>query len=83
VPELDQKYIARAKKAAREAFPEMAGVEPSVSTRKTHGKGGIGMPLHVLTFQKSVSLPDGGHMARVVRVTMDGRGEIVKLSSSK
>jgi hypothetical protein len=81
VPELDQKYIARAKKAAREAFPEMAGVEPSVSTRKVHGKGGTS--LHVLTFQKSVSLPDGGHLARVVRVTLDEQGEIVKVSSSR
>jgi hypothetical protein len=81
VPELDRKAIARAQKAAREAFPEMAGIEPSVSSRMVRGKGGVA--LHVLTFKKSISLPDGGHMARVVRVTMDEQGEIVKVSSSK
>ncbi len=78
---LDPKYIARAKKAAREASPEMAGVEPTISTRVAHGKGGA--TVHILTFQKNVTLPDGARLKRVVRVTMDEQGEIVKVSSSK
>lgn len=78
---LDRKYIARAKKAACEASPEMAGVEPTISTRVAHGKSGA--TVHVLTFQKDVALPDGARLKRVVRVMMDEQGEIVKVSSSK
>lgn len=78
---LDPKFIAQAKKAAREAAPEMAGVEPTISTRVAHGKSGA--TVHVLTFQKDIGLPDGAHLKRVVRVTIDEQGEIIKVSSSK
>ncbi len=81
MPKLDPKSIARAKKAAREAAPEMADVEPTISTRVAHGKSGA--TVHILTFQKKVALPDGVCLKRVVRVTMDERGEIIKVSSSK
>jgi len=81
VSRLDQKFITRAKKAAREAAPEMAGVEPSISTRVAHGKSGA--TVHILTFQKEMRLPDGARLKRVVRVTMDEQGEILKVSSSK
>lgn len=79
--ELDPETIAGAKKAVCEAFPEMDGVEPDVYPRRIHGKGVAS--LHVLTFHKSISLPDGGRLARVVRVTLDESGEIVRVSCSK
>jgi hypothetical protein len=79
---IDPRAIARAKSVVRERFPEMAGVEPTVSTRGAVSKGGAGAT-HVLTFRKDVPLPDGKHLARLVRVTIDARGEIVKLASSK
>lgn len=78
---LDPKSIARAKKAAREVLPEMAGVEPTISTRVAHGKGGA--TVHILTFRKEITLPDGACLKRIVRVTMDEQGEILKISSSK
>jgi hypothetical protein len=82
--ELSPEHVAKAKRIVRAEFPEMAGVEPAVSEKGAHSKGGAGdEAVFVLTFQKSIPLPDGGRLARVVRVTMGQTGEVIKLSSSK
>ena len=81
--ELGTKYIAKAKKLVRTEFPEMTGVEPTISPQKASSKRRTDKPIVVLIFKKSIPLQDGGHLRRVVRVTMDQAGEVIKLSSSK
>ncbi len=86
-------YVKKAKKVVRDKFPEMAGVEPSVSEKRSRSKrvgrsssssAESGCSSHfVLTFEKEVCLPGGGKLKRLVRVTMDDSGEVVKLTSSK
>jgi hypothetical protein len=81
--ELDSKHVAKAKLIVRAEFPEMAGAEPSISQNKAQSKDGTARSIFVLTFKKSIPLPDGGQLRRAVRVTMDQAGEVVKLSASK
>ena len=91
--ELDDRYVEKAKNLVVETFPEMAGAEPSVSEKRSRGKAMERGPAHssspecrrryVLKFQKDVSLPGGQSLKRLVRVTMDESGEVVKLTSSK
>ena len=90
--EIEDRYVSRARKLVLERFPEMAGAEPSVSKKRSQGKG-----LHtsaassktkscghyVLTFERDVSLPGGHSLKRLVRVTMDESGEVLKVTSSK
>jgi hypothetical protein len=38
---------------------------------------------HVVTFEKDVSLPGGHSLKRLVRVTMDGSGGVIRITSSK
>ena len=38
---------------------------------------------YIVTFEKEIVLPGGGKMMRMVRVTMDESGEVMKLTSSK
>jgi len=93
VADIEDRHLSSAKRLVREKFPEMAGVEPSVARRRSHSKGlkqgsgqsgGSDGPAHyVLTFEKDVSLPGGGSLKRLVRVTVDRSGEVVKLTSSK
>lgn len=84
MPKLIPKYVSKAKETVRKKFPEMTGIKPTVSARKAGSKGGKGTEtLYVLTFQKSILLEDGGHLMRVVRITMDQRGKIIKLTTSK
>ena len=81
--ELAPKHVAKAKKLVRAEFPEMAGAEPSIDQNKARSKDGTARSVFVLTFKKSIPLPDGGQLRRVVRVTMDQEGEVIKLSASK
>lgn len=85
---LDDRHIAKAKRLVSEKFPEMVGAKPSVSRKCSQCKGAAGevhsaKTRYVLTFERDVSLPGGSELKRLVRVTMDDSGEIVRFSSSK
>jgi len=81
---VNPQHASKAKKIVRERFPEMSGTEPTVSTRQARSKGAKSRgTLYVFTFKKGIYLPGGGHMTRVVRVTMDQAGKVTKVTSSK
>ncbi len=80
---LDNRHVSKAARIVRQRFPEMAGVEPKVSAKQAHAKSKKSGPLYLLTFQKTIALPDGGRMTRVVRVTVDQEGEVLKVTSSR
>jgi hypothetical protein len=82
--ELDPAHIAKAREAVSQDFPELVDVEPLVSAKEVYPKdGGSPRALYVLSFEGNTPLPDGGSLARTVRVTMDQAGEIVRLVSAK
>ncbi len=85
---LDNRCVAKAKRLVYQKFPEMAGAKPSVAQRRFRSKARAGnqdsvTTRYVVTFQKDVALPGGKKLKRRVRVTMDGAGEVIKLTSSK
>jgi hypothetical protein len=47
------------------------------------GRRSEGFTQYVVTFERDVRLPGGAKMKRLVRVTMDESGDVLKLSSSK
>jgi hypothetical protein len=68
----------------RAEFPEMAGVKPTISEKRTGSKSrNNSKSVFILTFRKKVPLPGGNHITRTVRVTMGQEGDVIKLSSSK
>jgi len=100
----NDRYVSKAKALVGEKFPEMKGVKPSVSVKRSQGKqlsarqlksgnprsGGSGAARasvpdkrYIVTFEREIALPGGGKMKRMVRVTMDESGEVMKLTSSK
>ena len=89
--DLEARHIDKAKRLVLDKFPEMTGAEPSVSEKRSQRKGMArgsarapgARGQYVLTFEKDVSLPGGHSLKRLVRVTMDESGEVVKLTSSK
>ena len=87
--ELDKQHVAKAKRLVSEKFPEMADTKPSVSEKCVQSKGTLeegeqnAKTRFVLTFEKDVSLPGGNELKRLVRVTMDDRGDVIRLTSSK
>ncbi len=85
---LDKRHVAKAKKLVFDKFPEMDGARASVDAKRFQSKGSAGSgegikTRYVVTFRKDISLPEGGELRRLVRVTMDGDGEVIRLTSSK
>lgn len=66
-------------------FPEMKGVDPKVRSqsdsknKSDHSQS----PSYLLTFQTHTSLSNGMKIARLVRVTVDQNGKIIKISTSR
>ena len=86
--ELDKQHVAKAKRLVSEKFPEMADTKPSVSEKCVQSKGALegeqnAKMRYVLTFEKDVALPGGNELKRLVRVTMDDTGDVIRLTSSK
>jgi hypothetical protein len=101
---LDDQYVAKAKEIVFKKFPEMDGVKPSVSVKRSQskdltagqpccgsltgpsagaGRSSGGRAHYVVTFERDVPLPGGAKMKRLVRLTMDEAGDVLRLTSSK
>ncbi|MBI5293282.1 MAG: hypothetical protein HY872_15515 [Chloroflexi bacterium] len=71
-------------KEVYQKFPELKGVRPDVQNQpvpsaKTPGEG----ERYLLTFKGVSVLAGTGRLVRVVRVTADGRGRVLKMSTSR
>ena len=67
--------ISRAKDLIKRRYPELAGVEPIVATLDNSAR--------VLTFRKELPTPNGASIRRIVRVTIDAQGNIIKVSEAR
>lgn len=81
MPECDPRYIATAKAAVYAQFPEMEGVEPTLSCPTLPGHPSA--QRYVLTFSQQVPLSGTAVLNRTVRVTMESNGVIIKITASK
>jgi hypothetical protein len=96
----NDRYVAKAKEIVLEKFPEMEGVKPSVSVKRSQskelsaressfgpsvgaGRGSEGCARYVVTFERDIRLPGGAQMKRLVHVTMDESGHVLRVTSSK
>ena len=96
----NDRYVAKAKEIVFKKFPEMDGVKPSVSVKRSQskelsarqsflgpavgvGRGSEGCTRYIVTFARDIRLPGGAQMKRLVRVTMDESGDVLRVTSSK
>ena len=71
--------VSRISRQVVRTFPEMDGVSPTVRPQGA----GAGNDVYLLTFKGRVSLPGGKTMSRIVRVTADAGGRIIRISTSR
>lgn len=65
-------------------FPDMRGQKPSVKPQPPAGNGSaVGAARYLLTFRSRLTTSDQKSMPRWVRVTVDGQGKILKISTSR
>ena len=60
-------------------FPEMGNVRPTVRAQTSTQ----GADVYLLTFKGKVELPTGKTLSRIVRVTADSAGHILRISTSR
>ena len=68
--------IEAAKKAVLERYPDMAGMRCSAEPAPVAGK-------YIVTARRATSTADGRSLQRIIRVTVDDSGRILRLSASK
>jgi hypothetical protein len=75
---MEPEAVERVSREVARTYPEMREVRPTVRREAQSPQ-----ELYVLTFKGKVALPGGRQLNRIVRATADGRGRIVRLSSSR
>jgi len=76
---MDQKSISKVNKTVYNQYPAVSKVKPKISKQDSTKSE----PTYLLTYKKSVQLNSGKKIPFIVRVVCDGRGSIIKISSSK
>jgi hypothetical protein len=65
-------------------FPEVAGSQPKVSPQTSpQAKSGASEISYLITYRGQVKLPEGKSIPRIVRVTANSKGQILKVSTSR
>ncbi|MEW6566987.1 MAG: hypothetical protein AB1449_02240 [Chloroflexota bacterium] len=77
---MDKDLLAQVSQQVARSFPEMAGVRPTVRKQET-GRGAAAQ--YLLVYKGKAELPGGRVLSRIVRVVIDERGRILRMSTSK
>jgi hypothetical protein len=91
---IDRKKIIRIKKKISKEFPEFMGVEPTVIEKivkpqdALYKKLSLGVPkqlkrIYRLKFTRIVETVDEIEMERILMVTLNEQGEIIKMTQSR
>lgn len=80
---MDPKLIKNISAKIYKQFPEMAGVQPRARKQQTPANQHTAASTYLLTYQIKVSLPTGKTLPRYVRVVVDDRGSILKVTTSR
>lgn len=86
---LDPKIIKKVSEQVYRRFPEIAGAKPSIKNqpagknKKYTAKNEDGFTNYLLTYRGSVNVGEGKKMGRWVRVVVDNRGAILKMTTSR
>jgi len=73
---MDKAKIEKISRKVRRQFPEMEGVQPTVRQSGNTEQ-------FILTYKGKAELPGGRSIPRIVRVTADDRGHVLRMSTSK
>ncbi len=76
---LPEQILQKARERLAREFPELDGA----STRITEQAAPGGPPHYLVVFHGHVTLPGGRRLERVVRAVVDGKGRILKWSTSR
>ncbi|MFQ5407552.1 MAG: hypothetical protein ACE5FI_03915 [Anaerolineales bacterium] len=89
---LAKRQVQRISRDVYKQFPELKGTEPRVTqqrapasarVKQAKSAGANGADRYLLTFNGRSTLPNGRSIIRIVRVISDGRGNVIKITTSR
>jgi hypothetical protein len=79
---MDDKVLKSISTTVFRNFPDVAGVKPQVRRKGTQNSNGSAST-YLLTYRAKSRTADGKSITRIVRVTADVSGKIIKISTSR
>ena len=81
---MDREIIRVVNKEVYRRFPEMVGKEPKVrSQRASQNNAENSVKTYLLVYSNSVQVLAGNTLHRYIRVTINEKGKILKISTSR
>jgi len=81
---MDTKLIKSISSQVYQRFPELAGHQPKVTMQPTSQAKSISAPTkYLLTYKGTVQAQNGKNIPRLVRVTANSNGKILKITTSR
>lgn len=91
---IDQRQIERIKKMVAREFPEFKGIEPKIVEReikpqyRVFKKLDLGVPkqlkhIYQMQYKKTIETEDHISIERILTITLDEKGEIIKITESR
>jgi hypothetical protein len=81
---LDMKTLTAISRQVQARFPEVSGCQPKVRQQALSKSAVTGVqPNYLVTYRIQATLPAGGQIERLIRVTADLHGKILKISTSR
>jgi hypothetical protein len=81
---IDPQTLAIIHRQVQARFPEIAGCRPKVRQQAIpKATAPATQPHYLVTYRSQSGLPAGGSLERLIRVTADNNGKILKISTSR
>jgi hypothetical protein len=81
---MNDKYLKSISTKIYRQFPEVDKSKPKVRRQAGHQvKSNSGISTYLITYRGRAKTPDGKSITRIVRVTADDRGKIIKITTSR
>jgi hypothetical protein len=82
---LDSKTLAAITRQVQARFPEAVGCQPKVRQQALPKSPAptVQAANYLVTYRSQAVLPAGGHIERLIRVTVNVNGKILKISTSR
>jgi hypothetical protein len=80
---MDKKIVISINNKVYHRFPELIGKAPKIRSQNTRAKNARSLPTYLLIYSGTVRISGNKTMPRLVRVVVNEKGKILKISTSR
>jgi len=80
---MDKEIVTSINKEVYRRFPELNGKAPKIRSQNTRSKNARSLPTYLFVYSGTVRISENKTMPRLVRVIVNEKGKILKISTSR